>query len=201
MTLRIVPFVGRNAAPFIDQVARLRIEVFHEYPYLYVGDMDYERKYLSTYVQDPEALVVLAFDEDGNVRGASTGVPMAHEEADFRRPFEQKGYDTDKVFYFGESVIQKEWRGRGTGADFFREREAYARRLGRFDWTCYCAVVRPDDHPLKPKGYKPLDEFWRRQGYEKLPGLVTTYSWKEIGEAAESPKAMQFWMKRVTTDR
>src|SRR5690606_27884953 len=97
---RLVPFVGKNALPFIDDVARLRIEVFHEFPYLYDGNMDYERRYLSTYAEDPESLVVIAFDEEGNVRGASTGVPMAHEEPDFRRPFEQKGYDTESIFYF-----------------------------------------------------------------------------------------------------
>jgi GNAT superfamily N-acetyltransferase len=189
--------VGREAAPFIDHVARLRIEVFHEYPYLYVGDMDYERRYLSTYVQDPESLVVIAFDEDGCVRGASTGVPMAHEQADFRRPFEAQGFDTDAIFYFGESVIERDWRGRGTGVEFFREREAYAARLGRFRWTCFCGVVRPDGHPLRPAGYEPLDEFWARRGYRRIPGLATTFSWKEIGEAAESPKPMQFWMKEI----
>ena len=195
--LRVVSFAGKNALPFIDQVAQLRIEVFNEYPYLYVGDMSYERRYLSTYVQDAESLVVLAFDEGGTIRGASTGVPMAHEEADFRRPFEQKGYDTNEIFYFGESVIQKEFRGRGTGAVFFKEREAYALRLGRCKWTCFCAVLRPDDHPLKPAGFKPLDAFWQRLGYAKVPDLVTTYSWREVGETTESPKSMQFWLKKI----
>ena len=65
--LRIVPFVGANASPFINDVAKLRLEVFNEFPYLYVGDMDYERRYLSTYTSDPESLVVIAFDEDGKV--------------------------------------------------------------------------------------------------------------------------------------
>lgn len=122
---------------------------------------------------------------------------MAHEEDDFRRPFEMNGYDTNEIFYFGESVIEKNFRGLGTGAIFFKEREAYAHRLGRFKWTCYCAVVRPPDHPLKPDGYKPLDKFWQRMGYTVNPDLKTTYSWMEIGESAESPKPMQFWIKRI----
>jgi len=61
--------------------------------------------------------------------------------------------------------------------------------------TTFCAVDRPDDHPLRPAGYRPLDEFWTSLGYQRRPELRATFVWKEIGEATESPKHLTFWTK------
>jgi hypothetical protein len=46
-----------------------------------------------------------------------------------------------------------------------------------------------------PPGYRPLDSFWRRRGYAPVPGLVATYSWRDLGTTEETPKQLQFWMK------
>ena len=43
MSLEIKSFSGADARPFLDDVARLRIAVFRDFPYLYDGDPDYER--------------------------------------------------------------------------------------------------------------------------------------------------------------
>lgn len=195
--------IGQDIHPHLDELARLRIEVFREYPYLYDGTAAYEQGYLATYARNPESLFVLALARDGEagererVVGVSTGVPMAGEEDSFQRPFLDHGYDPARIFYFGESVLERAYRGRGIGVRFFEEREAYARRLGRFDWTCFCAVERPAAHPARPADYVPLDDFWRRRGYRKHPELTTSYAWKEVGEAGDSPKPMTFWLKRV----
>ena len=63
MSLMIQTVHGEQIAPFIDDVARLRIEVFHEFPYLYDGDMSYERRYLKTFSQAKDSLLVLALHE------------------------------------------------------------------------------------------------------------------------------------------
>ena len=42
-------FVGRQVQPYIQELARLRIEIFRDFPYLYEGDLDYEAQYLQTY--------------------------------------------------------------------------------------------------------------------------------------------------------
>lgn len=191
---------GSAVLPFLEDLARLRIAVFREWPYLYDGDMAYEKTYLETYARSPESLFVLALDGD-RVIGASTGLPMADETDDFKRPFKAHGYDPRRIFYFGESVLLPEYRGRGLGVRFFEEREAYARSLGRFGWTCFCAVERPADHPRRPAQYVPLDAFWRRRGYEKRPELATTYTWKDLDEESQSPKPMTFWLKRLSSER
>jgi GNAT superfamily N-acetyltransferase len=187
-------FSGSDLNNYIDNIAQLRIEVFRDFPYLYDGTMDYERNYLQTYIRCPEAVVVVAF-ADGEVVGASTGIPMQFEEPDFQRPFEQHGYDPQQIFYCAESVLRRDFRGRGLGVSFFEEREAHARSLRNFEYCCFCAVVRPQDHPLRPAGYVPLDRFWHKRGYSKHPELGAYYCWKDIDQPDTTSKRLEFWLK------
>ena len=89
-----------------------------------------------------------------------------------------------------------EYRGRGVGHAFFDAREAHARRLG-FTHSAFCAVRRPEDHPARPASHTPLDPFWRARGYAPLEGVIATFRWKDIGERGETPKPLQFWMRRL----
>jgi hypothetical protein len=43
----------------------------------------------------------------------------------------------------------------------------------------------------------PLDAFWNRRGFVKHPELRTCFSWRELGEDAETSKPMVFWLKRL----
>ena len=186
----------------IPDLAQLRIRVFREYPYLYDGDADYEAKYLATYAQARGGVVVLVRDGE-RIVGASTGLPLVEETDEVQAPFTAAGYDPARVFYLGESVLLPEYRGRGIGVRFFEEREAHARDLaadpasgfGPFDWLSFCAVERAADDPRRPPGYQPLDRFWQHRGYTRHPELRTTFRWQEIGETAESPKPMVFWLR------
>ena len=192
MQIKIVH--GKAVTPHIADLARLRTDVFRAFPYLYEGSEDYEATYLATYAQSPESLFVLALDGE-RIVGASTGVPMTDAAEVFQVPFVKAGMDPAKVFYFGESVLLSGYRGRGLGVRFFEEREAYARRLGRFDWCAFCAVERPRDHPLRPADYVPLDEFWANRGYKHRADLRTMLAWQDIGEEDEAEKPMSFWLK------
>lgn len=194
--LRIERLYGAAIAQQLPGIAQLRIQVFREFPYLYEGSEDYERKYLQTYIDSPDSLFVLVFDGERLV-GASSGLPLSDEVDDLRRPFEQQGEPVERIFYCGESVLLSEYRGRGIGLRFFEEREAHARRLGRFEKICFCAVERPADHPRRPADYLPLDGFWQRRGYQKRSDLRTTFVWQDLDETAESPKPMVFWMKSL----
>lgn len=192
---------GGEILPFIRDAARLRIEVFREFPYLYDGDSDYEERYLRTYADSPRSLFVLAREAGGGrVVGVSTAIPLDDAEAEFQQPFRAAGIEPAEVFYFGESVLERSWRGRGIGGRFFDERERCARALPGIRMMAFCAVDRPVDHPRRPADYVPLDRFWTRRGFVKRPDLATTYSWKEVGEAEESPKPMTFWVKPLPKD-
>jgi len=187
---------GAELSAYIPELANLRIQVFRDFPYLYDGDLDYEAQYLKTYIESPESVIVLAFDGD-KVVGASTGIPLKYETDEVKAPFLAAGLEVETIFYCGESVLISDYRGKGAGVAFFDHREAHARELGGYIYSCFCGVQRPDDHPRRPAGYKPLDNFWRKRGYEKHPELTTTFSWKDLDETEASSKPMTFWMKTL----
>ena len=194
--IRIERLQGEALRARLPDLARLRIEVFRDYPYLYDGSQDYEEEYLRTYAEAPGSVIVGAFD-GGTLVGAATALPLEHETGNLLEPFRARNLDVPRIFYFGESVLLKPWRGRGIGAAFFDQREAAALAPGRFTHACFCAVVRPPDHPRRPPGYRPLDDFWRRRGYAPVPGLTCEFSWRDLDEERDSPKPMQFWMKEL----
>jgi len=187
---------GAALAARIPDLARLRIRVFRDYPYLYDGSEAYEAEYLRTYTAAAQAMAVIAREGD-TVVGASTGVPLASEDAAFRAPFEALGIDPSTVFYCGESVLLPEWRGRGLYRAFFDGREAFARTLGGMRTMAFCGVERPDNHPLRPAGWVPLDAVWRHFGYAPETRLQTTYGWKDIDQQESTPHPMLFWIKHL----
>lgn len=195
MNIQVQSFSGVNMLPYLDDLAKLRMEVFREFPYLYDGDLNYEAHYLQTLANAVDNVIIIAFDNN-KVVGASTGIPMTSETSTVQKPFVEQGYDINKIFYFGESVLQKSYRGQGIGVEFFKHREAHARGLNRFEYVTFCSVIRPNDHSLRPKDYVPLDDFWRKRGFEQTE-MVCYMEWKDVEESEESVKALKFWMKRI----
>lgn len=189
---------GRDPAlvAVVPDLARLRIEVFREFPYLYDGSQAYEEKYLGTYTRCPDSVVVLARD-GSRVVGASTGLPLREETPEVQQPFLAHGYPAAAIFYCGESVLLPAYRGRGLYKAFFSGREHHARRLGGMRWMALCGVVRPESHPRRPPGHVPLDAVWQHFGYVKHPELTTHFEWQDLDEAAPSPKEMVFWLKAL----
>jgi GNAT superfamily N-acetyltransferase len=187
---------GPDIGKYIDQLGQLRIEVFREFPYLYDGDPEYEQAYLQRYAGSPDSIAILIFDGE-KIAGASTGLPLKDETDEFRGAFANSGYPLDTIFYCGESILLPRYRGMGVYKHFFRERERHAHSLGGYSHITFCAVERPENHPLRPPGYRPLDPVWKKFGYLKDPSLKTTYHWRDIGEDHESGKPMVFWIKSL----
>jgi GNAT superfamily N-acetyltransferase len=186
---------GADLEAALDGVARLRIAVFRDWPYLYDGTLAYERAYLDSYRDNPAALLVGAFDGETLV-GASTSTKMEDHAAEFAAPFRALGQPLETILYGAESVILPEYRGKGLGTQFIQKREAHARALGR-SHVAFCSVERPADHPLRPANARSNDAFWRRNGYAPLPGVKAEFSWKDLGDAQESSKQLQFWMRKI----
>lgn len=184
---------GADIAPYLDDVARLRIAVFAHWPYLYQGDAAYERDYLAAYARSAGSVFVLALDGDAVV-GASTGLPLLDDTEAFSAPLVAQGLDAAKVFYFGESVLLPGWRGCGIGHAFFDAREAHARALGGFETTAFCAVDRDPSDPRRPAGHRDNDAFWRKRCYTRRDGLVVTLPWKEQ-DRGEVSHTLTFWTR------
>jgi GNAT superfamily N-acetyltransferase len=180
----------------IDEIAALRIAVFRDWPYLYDGNMAYERGYLRPYVDSPRAVVAGALDGNRLV-GAATGTPMTDHADDFAAAFSGTGLDLGDIFYCAESVLLSDFRGKGLGHRFFDIREGKAREFG-YRIVAFCGVIRPTDHPLRPPGARSLEPFWRSRGYAPLPGAVAQFAWRDLGETGETRKPLQVWTKALT---
>ena len=194
--LRIERLKGRAILDRLDDLARLRIAVFRDFPYLYDGGMEYETGYMRTYAESADAVLTAAFDGDKTV-GASTAVPLKDASEECIKPFAAQGHDIGSIFYFGESVLLRPYRGRGVGLRFFEEREAAAKAHGGIEIATFCAVERSDYHPLRPKDYMPLDRFWEKRGYARHPELVAKFHWRDLTDGMDSEKSLVFWLKRV----
>lgn len=194
-TPTITSLRGADVTAYLDDVARLRIAVFRDWPYLYDGDAAYEREYLAAYAASPDSVFVLARDGDA-VIGASTGLPLVDDAPAFRQPFLDAGREPAGVFYFGESVLLPAYRGQGIGHAFFDAREAHARALGRFTTTAFCAVDRPAGDARLPQAHRSNDAFWHKRGYQRQPGLTLRLRWNEVG-GGQVEHALTFWTRAL----
>lgn len=195
MSIDVQILSGAALEAALADVAELRIGVFRDYPYLYDGDAAYERRYLAAYRDSPGAILVGAFD-GARLVGASTGTPLARHDPAFAAPVAAARYDVGRVFYCAESVLLKPYRGQGVGHRFFDLREAHARELG-LEYSAFCGVIRPEEHPSRTPDYRPLDDFWRRRGYQPIPGAMAHFEWKEVGGESEVSHDLQFWIRSL----
>lgn len=190
-TLRAL--TGDAILPWLDAVAQLRMTVFREWPYLYAGDAQYERDYLSRYARSAGSVFVLATAGE-SVVGASTGLPLVDEDPAFQAPFVDQDVVVARVFYFGESVLLPQWRRHGIGHRFFELREAHARALGDFDMTAFAAVDRAEDDPRRPGDHHDNAVFWHKRGYVCQPGMTMLLRWDEVN-VGDVPHPMTFWTR------
>jgi GNAT superfamily N-acetyltransferase len=191
--IRVEVLTGAALEAALEDVARLRIKVFRDWPYLYDGDLVYERNYLQTYRDSAGAVLVGAFDGN-HLIGAATGTPMEDHADDFASAFAARSEDLSQIFYCAESVLLPDYRGHGIGHRFFDLREAHARALGCAT-SSFCAVRRPTDHPMRPENARDLGPFWRGRGYQPLEGAVVQYDWTDLGDNQQSSKPLQVWVK------
>lgn len=191
--IQIETLTGDAIDGALPALARLRIDVFSAFPYLYDGDGAYEQRYLEKLKGARDSIIVVA-RRAHEIVGCATGSALNESHAAFSAPLDAHGIQPASCFYCGESVLLPEARGLGIGHAFFDQREAHARARG-YRRSCFCAVVRAADHPSRPVGYSPLDPFWVRRGYRPLEGAIAYFGWKDLGEAEETEKPMQVWVR------
>lgn len=197
MSIHTQTFIGPAIAEHLPALARLRIEVFREWPYLYEGNEAEEQTHLAAFQSSPDAALVVAFHSDEPV-GCSTCLPLAYESEHIRAPFEARGWDVRRFCYFGESVLRNTYRGQGIGVAFFAAREAHARTLPGVDFACFCGVRRDEADRRKPENFVKLDAFWRHRGYAPLEGIACIMTWPELGSSERVAHTLDFWAKPLT---
>jgi GNAT superfamily N-acetyltransferase len=179
----------------VAELARLRVTVFRDWPYLYDGDAAYERGYLARYARG-DSIVVAAYDGDRMV-GAATGMPLTDHADDFAAAFERADIDMKDVFYCAESVLLSEYRGQGAGHAFFDRREAHAARLG-FGKVAFCGVVRPPIIPRGPRGTARSTGSGAHGDTRRLTAPWPISAGATSAKRKDTRKPLQFWMRSLT---
>ncbi|MRR35705.1 GNAT family N-acetyltransferase [bacterium] len=186
---------GPAVIPYLSEIARLRITIFREFPYLYKGSQEIETKYLQAYAEAPDACVFVVRDGEAII-GAVTGVPLSGEPASFTAPFAGSPFSLDTIYYVGEVLFFPAYRGQGLGSRLLQEFEDHVRALGRYQRLACATVVRPETHPLRPSDYRPIDGLLLRAEFIKYPELRVALPWPDLdGNITEN--TMVFWMNEL----
>ena len=186
---------GSAVETCLEELASLRLNIFHEYPYLYDGCREDELKYLRLYKDTPEAFV-LSVTDSGAMIGAATGLPLRYEVETLINPFAGTSYPVDELFYIGEVLFYPSYRERGLGIRLLNRIDEYVCNLGNYRYLTCATVVRPENYAQRPENHVPIDRFLSRTGFIKLPGITTSFAWKEI-DGCNREHLMQFWLKEL----
>jgi len=193
--ITIQVLTGQEAKKYINDIARIRLTLFREYPYLYKGTAAYEEEYLETYFKSPHTVILLVFDGD-KVVGFSNAIPLADESDEMKAPFIQKGLNLNDYLYIGEVMVYPPYRGQGILRKFLEFHEAKARKEG-YKYTVFMTVERPENHPCKPDNYEPLDAVWKHFGYKLVPGLQISLAWTQVDTNQETGNTLAIWQKTM----
>lgn len=67
---------GAQIVKYLEEVVKFRLKVFREYPYLYDGNLDYEKEYFKDFANNPRAMVILVTRGEKTV-GVATSIALA----------------------------------------------------------------------------------------------------------------------------
>ncbi len=96
----------------------------------------------------------------------------------------------------GELLFYPEYRNRGLGMRLVARMEEQVRSLESYRYLTCATVVRPDDHPLRPAAYRPINRFLAVAGFYPLPEMMTEFSWLET-DGITHGHPMNFWLKEL----
>lgn len=97
---------GPEAARWLDDIVRIRVELYREFPYLYDGDAAREALCLRTYLECGEAVFLAAFDGD-RMAGFSSSIPLAMEDEALTEPFRRAGLDPGIISTSGRCSLRR----------------------------------------------------------------------------------------------
>lgn len=194
--LKIQIFTGKSAKTYIPSLAKLRVEIFQEYPFLQPLSLDHEMERFKRILPYKETIVIIVFDGP-KIVGVSVGLALKDTSLDIQKTFLTHGLEIADYFYFGESVLLKAYRGRGVSHHFFELREKHAKSLKKFKHICFSFIKRPKKDPKRPSDYIDLETFWKKRGYIENSEITLQRTWKDIGASEETTKIFTFWFSTI----
>lgn len=194
-------YISTQLQPHLSDVAEFRVKHFRNYPYLYDGNLDYEKNYLAGLANDKKSLLIKAYDSNNHLIAVSTSVPLVTGSDILKsatESFATAGYDPGSIYYYGEIIIEPQYRGFGISAIIYKMQDDYA-KLNKFKFIALATVIRSDNDLRKPANHQPSDPIWNRFGFTKT-NIIFDYDWPTIQSdfltENESHK-MVYWLKKI----
>ena len=148
MELQVV--TGRQFKQHINTVANLRISIFKEYPYLYDGNMASEADYLNSYSVSKNSILIMVKDKE-KIVGAVTGIPLFETDEMFLTPFVKHHFSIHSIFYLGEILLLKKYRGKGIGYKMYKMFEDLVRQNKQYEKIAIAEVLRNKNRSKKTR--------------------------------------------------
>ena len=194
-TLRIESLSGSAATAKLGEWARLRIEIFSEYPYLYEGATKGEQAYLSTYLRTPRARILGLF-EGAHVGGMATMAPLDACEDFAEDVVKATGLAPKTCLYVGDIIFEPRYRGRGLFNVCFNAAEDWGRAHG-FSHIVAAAIRTSPTDAGRPQDYRPIAGLFARVGLEKLSGVSMTATYPSTLSHRPEPHVLEYWHKVI----
>lgn len=193
-------FFGAQIQQHANDLSRL-LGIYSEYPYLYQQDkpLDDVNYIMERYVQQPDSVVCIIFDDNRPI-GAAMGVPLSQAPSHYQEPFSENKYNRSTLFYWGELVVQTEYRNHKIAHTLYTEMGENIIQSKKYSAICFATVERDPNfrfYHLKPKDYADFDPLWTRLGFVKEPSLRFNGKWQLKGEKEETLQPMIFWKKNL----
>jgi len=136
--------------------------------------------------------------DDEKVIGAVTGIPLAEAGEKFLIPF-ATNQPVDSIFYLGEILLLKDYRGKGIGYQLYKMFEDWVRKKQQYQTIAIVEVIRDQHDPRKPKHYTPVHKLWEKLGYVEHPEMAIQASYKEVDSDGKIPHSLVYSFKDLST--
>jgi hypothetical protein len=194
--LEVYQLNGDQARSYFEEIAKLRLSMFLEYPYLYRGTLAYEKEYLEHYFVSKKSVIYLALHHE-RVVGFSNIIPLEEALLEIQFAFLDQGIDISKHMYLGEAILAPEYRHtKGLVSALSTISEVHAKEHG-YEIVTFMSVDRPEDHPYKPEGYHSHDELFKYFGYHQNDQVKIRLSWTQIDTGIETDNTLSVWEKKI----
>lgn len=178
-------FEGNDAKPYLSLLADLRLEVFKEPPYLYLGNKEDELHYGARYLS--KNLIISITTINGRFAAIGTGLPLV-EAQEVIRDVREKLNDLESIYYYGEVIVLSEFRGKGLLKKILATQDEYIKTKG-FTKVSMMTVIRDSVE----------SELGEKLGYTKTE-MTIRCPWLTIqpdGSAKKEVNQLLFWIKSL----
>ena len=173
--------VGNDAAPFCESIAKLTVQGFSQYPYLFPLNFDQEMQSIFSWMKTEDSAVALLLYKDevvGCMRGSA--------RCDYG----------EKHYYITALVIDEKHRGKHLSVLLLQSLENFAQSLG-YEICCLKTEKSMHQNAFWPAGYKDRD--YSFAGYYKC-GIELVEIWPTLqpdGSVIFQEHVLISWKKKL----